>query len=170
MDCLKNCVIITPAKLCNQRKNFSHDVELNNKGILHLRDEAGHSSRHCTVSLYFFCCSLSWLFPLQFSSSSAFLRSLFTQSSHLICGLPPLPFSDLSSHNPPILAVVFLVFSPLFFLLCLSQISLHTILPSYLWSSSSAFLRSLSSHNPPILAVVFLLCLSQISLHTILPS
>ena len=29
-------VIIIPAKLCNQRKNFSHDVELNNKGILHL--------------------------------------------------------------------------------------------------------------------------------------
>ena len=35
MDCLKNCVIIIPAKLCNQRKNFSHDVELNIKGILH---------------------------------------------------------------------------------------------------------------------------------------
>ena len=24
-----------PAKLCNQRKLFSHDVEMNNKGILH---------------------------------------------------------------------------------------------------------------------------------------
>ena len=35
MDCLKNCVIIIPAKLCNQRKNFSHDVELDNNGILH---------------------------------------------------------------------------------------------------------------------------------------
>ena len=36
MDCLlKNCVIIIPAKLCNQRKIFSHDVELNNKGILY---------------------------------------------------------------------------------------------------------------------------------------
>ena len=31
-------IIITyyvPAKLCNQRKTFSHDVEINNKGILH---------------------------------------------------------------------------------------------------------------------------------------
>ena len=36
MDCLKNCVIIIPAKLCNQRQFFSHNVELNNKGILHL--------------------------------------------------------------------------------------------------------------------------------------
>ena len=36
MDCLKNCVIIIPAKLCNQRQCFSHDVELNNEGILHL--------------------------------------------------------------------------------------------------------------------------------------
>ena len=36
MDCLKNCVIIIPAKLCNQRKIFSHDVELNNKGILQI--------------------------------------------------------------------------------------------------------------------------------------
>ena len=31
-----NCVIIIPAKLCNQRQFFSHDIELNNKGILHL--------------------------------------------------------------------------------------------------------------------------------------
>ena len=33
------CVIISmyyvPEKLYNQRKNFSHDVEMNNKGILH---------------------------------------------------------------------------------------------------------------------------------------
>ena len=37
MDCLKNCVIIIPAKLCNfnQRQFLSHDVDLNNKGILH---------------------------------------------------------------------------------------------------------------------------------------
>ena len=35
MDCLKNCVIIIPAKLCNQRQFFAHDVELNNKGVLH---------------------------------------------------------------------------------------------------------------------------------------
>ena len=35
MDCLKNCVIIIPAKLCSQRNFLSHDVELNNKGILH---------------------------------------------------------------------------------------------------------------------------------------
>ena len=28
-----NCVIIIPAKLCNQIKLFSHDVELNNIGI-----------------------------------------------------------------------------------------------------------------------------------------
>ena len=35
MDCLKNCVIIIAAKLCNQRQFFSHDVELNNYGILH---------------------------------------------------------------------------------------------------------------------------------------
>ena len=32
----KSCVIIIPAKLCNQRQFFSHDVELNNKGILDL--------------------------------------------------------------------------------------------------------------------------------------
>ena len=36
MDCLKNCVSIIPAKLCNQRKKFYHYVELKNKGILHL--------------------------------------------------------------------------------------------------------------------------------------
>ena len=28
MNCLKNCVIIIPAKLCNQRQFFSHDVEV----------------------------------------------------------------------------------------------------------------------------------------------
>ena len=32
--------------------------------------------------------SLLFTFSLHFSSSSAFLRSLFTQSSHLSCGLP----------------------------------------------------------------------------------
>ena len=36
MDCLTNCVIIIPAKLCNQGKHFFQDIELNNKGILHL--------------------------------------------------------------------------------------------------------------------------------------
>ena len=36
MDCLENCVIVILAKLCNQRQFFSHDVELNNKDILHL--------------------------------------------------------------------------------------------------------------------------------------
>ena len=36
MDCLTNCVIIIPAKLCNQRNVLSHDVQLNNIGILHL--------------------------------------------------------------------------------------------------------------------------------------
>ena len=30
-----NCVIIIPAKLCNQRQFFSHDAELNNKDLLH---------------------------------------------------------------------------------------------------------------------------------------
>ena len=39
MACLKNYVIISiyyvPAKLYNQRTIFSHDVEMNNKGILH---------------------------------------------------------------------------------------------------------------------------------------
>ena len=39
MDCLENCVAIiiyyVPAKLCDQRIIFSHDVEMNNKGILH---------------------------------------------------------------------------------------------------------------------------------------
>ncbi len=40
------CVIISmhyaPAKLYNRRKKISHDVEMNNKGILHL---FGHSVR-----------------------------------------------------------------------------------------------------------------------------
>ena len=35
-----NCVIVIPAKLCNQRQFFSHDVELNNKGILHVHVQA----------------------------------------------------------------------------------------------------------------------------------
>ena len=35
MVCLANCVIIITAKLCIQRLFFSHDVELNNKGIFH---------------------------------------------------------------------------------------------------------------------------------------
>ena len=78
------------------------------------RGEAGHSSLRCTATFVI-------LFPLLpvvglFSShllASAFLRSIFIQSSHLSCRLPrflqPPRFflSDLSSHNPPILAVVF---------------------------------------------------------------
>ena len=37
MDCLKNNLLsLYTTKLCNQRKMFSHDVETNNKGILHL--------------------------------------------------------------------------------------------------------------------------------------
>ena len=41
MDCLKNCFIIiiyyVPAKLRNQRNNFSRNVEMNNKGIIHFK-------------------------------------------------------------------------------------------------------------------------------------
>ena len=40
MDCLKNCVIIiiyyVPAKLYNQIKKLSRDVEMNNKNNFHL--------------------------------------------------------------------------------------------------------------------------------------
>ena len=36
MPVIDGCVITIPAKLCNQRQLFSHDVELNNKGNLHL--------------------------------------------------------------------------------------------------------------------------------------
>ena len=85
----------------------------------------------------FFHWSLLLTFSLHLSSSSVFLRSLFTQSSHLSCGLPhssigpccwpslstclpPLSFSDLSLHNPPILAAVFLILPlvPLVGLVC----------------------------------------------------
>ena len=34
--CCSRFVLIIMSKLCNQRQFFSHDVELNNKGILHL--------------------------------------------------------------------------------------------------------------------------------------
>ena len=48
--------------------------------------------------------------------------------------LPPLPFSDLSSHSPPILAVVFLVFCNLIASLSrifsvISRLSFDTVLP-----------------------------------------
>ena len=59
-------------------------------------------SLRCTATFVIrFHWSLLLAFSLHFSSSSAFLRSLFTQSSHLSCGLPrflqPLCFivSDL---------------------------------------------------------------------------
>ena len=43
----------------------------------------------CTTTFVnHFHCSLLLAFSLHFSSSSSFLRSLFTQSSHLSCGLP----------------------------------------------------------------------------------
>ena len=55
------------------------------------RGEAGHSSVSCSAAfVIFFHCSLLFVFSLHF--------------------LLPLPFSDLFSHSPPILAVVFLVF------------------------------------------------------------
>ena len=48
-----------------------------------------YSSLRCTAT---FVIRFHWFlllaFSLHFSSSSAFLRSLFTQSSHLSCGLP----------------------------------------------------------------------------------
>ena len=48
-----------------------------------------YSSLRCTATLVIrFHWSLLLAFSLHFSSSSAFLRSLFTQSSHLSCGLP----------------------------------------------------------------------------------
>ena len=78
--------------------------------------------------------------------------------------LPPLPFSDLSSHSPPILAVVFLVFCILVsdffgklssFILTMCQahfIRLLTILPTIQASFSSNFFsqvfRSPSLHSP----------------------
>ena len=53
------------------------------------RGEAGPCSLRSTatfvICLYW---SLLLTFSLHFSSSSDFLRSLFTQSSHLSCGLP----------------------------------------------------------------------------------
>ena len=45
-------------------------------------------SCHSTLRLGCFHCFLLLAFSLHFSSSSAFLRSRFTQSSHLSCGLP----------------------------------------------------------------------------------
>ena len=48
-----------------------------------------YSSLRCTATFVIrFHWSLLLAFSLHFSSSSAFLRSLFTQSSHLSCGLP----------------------------------------------------------------------------------
>ena len=48
-----------------------------------------YSSLRCTATFVIrFHWSLLCAFSLHFSSSSAFLRSLFTQSSHLSCGLP----------------------------------------------------------------------------------
>ena len=64
-------------------------------------------SIHCTATfVIFFDWSQLLAFSLHLSSSSAFLRSLFTQSSHRSCGLPrflqpPCVFiSDLFC-NPP---------------------------------------------------------------------
>ena len=45
-------------------------------------------------------------FSAHFSSSSDGPRSIFRQSSHHSCGLPPLTVLGLSSDNPPILDVV----------------------------------------------------------------
>ena len=80
---------------CNVNKYCSKSVLNENKFFLSFpfcRDEVGHWTQCCmaTFALFFYI-ALLWLF-----------RSTFI--------IIPLPFSDLSSHNPPILAVVFLVF------------------------------------------------------------
>ena len=55
------------------------------------RDEAGHSSFRFTVIQYFCHSSQLLVLSLHCSSSSAFLMSLFRQSSHLRCGFPCFP-------------------------------------------------------------------------------
>ena len=54
MDCLKNCVIIRYILCTNKtvfkRKKFYHNVEMNNKGILHFTFFLDFSNQYLTAT------------------------------------------------------------------------------------------------------------------------
>ena len=94
------------------------------------------SLRNTATFVICFHWSLLLSFSLQFSSSSAFLRSLFTQSSHLNCDLPRFPkpcffVSDLFGN----LSSFILTMCPAHFILLL------TILPTIQALVPTSYLR-----------------------------
>ena len=114
-----------------------------------------YSSLRCTATFVIrFHLSLLLAFSLHFSSSSAFLRSLFTQSSHLSCGLPRflqpscVVFSDLFGN-----------FSSFILTMCTAHfIRLLTILPTMqalvpTYSRNSFILRLSILRTPDILLI-----------------
>ena len=67
----------------------THQVFCSSSGFPCVGVRLVYSSLRCAATFVIrFHWSLLLAFSLHFSSSSAFLRSLFTQSSHLSCGLP----------------------------------------------------------------------------------
>ena len=98
--------------------------------------------------------SLLLAFSLNFSSSSAFLKSLFTQSSHLSCGLPRFL-------EPSCFFVLALVGSLSSFIRTMCQanfIRLLTILPTIqalvLTSSRRSFILRLSTLFTPAIFLI----------------
>ena len=113
MDCLINCVIIIPAKLCNQRKKLSHDVELNNKGILHFTFTLLLRALSTALLAAFFfwiyrclktvggCSPLSLMPSIAFHASRFSPTALATSSVHhpWFLLLVVTPFPDILPHS-----------------------------------------------------------------------
>ena len=112
-------------------------------------------SLRCTATFVFrFHWSLLLVFSLHFSSSSAFLRSLLTQSSHLICGLPrflqPSCFfvSDIFGH----LSSFILTMCPAHFIRLLTILpTMQALVPTS--SRRSFILRLFTLHTPDMLLI-----------------
>ena len=78
-----------------------------------LRKIAASSQTSCLFFLLFPCVGVRLIFWSLRSTATfviCFHRSLAVLGIFSPFCLPPLPFSNLSSHSPPVLAVVFLVF------------------------------------------------------------
>ena len=114
-----------------------------------------YSSLRCTATFVIrFHWSLLLAFSLHFSSSSAFLRSLFTQSSHLSCGLPR--FLQPSCF---IVSDLFGNFSSFILTMCPAHfIRLLTILPTIQalvpTSSRKSFILRLSTLRTPAILLI----------------
>ena len=112
-------------------------------------------SLRCTATFVIrFHWSLLLAFSLHFSSSSAFLRSLFTQSSHLSCGLPR--FLQPSCF---IVSDLFGNFSSFILTMCPAHfIRLLTILPTMQalvpTSSRKSFILRLSTLRTPAILLI----------------